>query len=139
MHSRRFRFTLAAVCLALLGIATRVRAAPINYGDFNGTNVQYLQVTEDSATDPTPLYGNPNLSGDSLSFNPSSFGSTASGGSSDVTDGTLATTIMTYSGSSKRIHKVNFAEAGDYTLAGGATTTANTNANVGASFFLQVV
>jgi len=126
-----------AIGLGVTAIGQISSAAPINYGDFNGTTVQYLQVTEDSSTDPTPLYGSPTLTGDSLSFNPTGFGAQASGaGGADITDGTLATTIMTTG--TKRIHKVNFAEAGDYTFAGAAGTTL-TAASVGASFFLKVV
>jgi len=125
-----------ALAAAVLASVDSSRAAPINYGDFNGSTVQYLQVTEDSSTDATPLYGTPNLSGDSLSFNPVSFGAAASGaGGVDITDGTLKTTIMTTG--TKRIHKVNFVESGDYTLVGSGTTA--TAASIGAHFFLQVV
>jgi len=120
----------------LLVLSSRTGAVPINYGNFNGTNVMYLNVTEDSSTDPTPLFGAPTVSDDALSFNPSGFGATSSGGGTDLTDGTLATTIMTTG--TKRIQKVSFAEAGDYTFAGGSGTTA-TAASVGTSFFLQVV
>jgi len=128
---------LIASALSLLAFGSFASAAAINYGNFNGTNVMYLQVTEDSSTDPTPLFGAPTVTNDSLTFNPTSFGASATGaGGVDITDGTLAATLMTTG--AKRIHKVSFAEAGDYTLAGGAGTTA-TAASVGASFFLRVI
>ena len=40
-------------------VCTPASAVPINYFDFVGTNVTYKNVTEDSATDPTPLWGAP--------------------------------------------------------------------------------
>src|SRR3989440_5317494 len=138
MHSRCSQWFSSFIALAVvIGLCCRLGAAPINYGNFNGTNVMYLGVTEDSSTDPTPLFGPPTVTNDSLSFNPVSFGATATGaGGVDLTDGTLKSTIMTVG--TKRIHKVSFAEAGDYTFAGAIGTTA-TAASVGTSFFLQVV
>jgi hypothetical protein len=141
MLSRGSKWLAVAFASGFLLSGNATNAAPINYGNFAGTNVSYLNVTEDSTTDPSPpnapLFGAPTVSGDALSFNPSSFGASASGvGGVDVTDGTLATTIMT--SGTKRIHKVSFAEAGDYTFAGAAGTTA-TAASVSASFFLTVV
>src|SRR5207247_444260 len=51
------------------------------------------------------------------------------------TDGKLNSTIMALSG--KAIHKISLNEFGDYTLNGAGTT--GTNANVGASFIMQVI
>ncbi|MFO0832639.1 MAG: hypothetical protein U0637_12460 [Phycisphaerales bacterium] len=116
------------VCATVLaGAAGSVLATPINYGDFAGVSVDWLQVTEDSATDPTPLFGTPTISGDSLNFNPVSFGSTASNGSSDLTDGTLTSMIAARPGFT--IPAIQFNESGDYTLAGvgGAGTSASVN------------
>ena len=70
-------------------------AAPINYGNFSGANVNFLQVTEDSATDPTPLFGPPTVAGDGMTFSPTAaFSANASSGSIDLTDGKLNTTIQ---------------------------------------------
>jgi hypothetical protein len=138
MHSRLLLRIAASIAFGgFVGVGSSLNAAPINYGNFNGTNVMYQNVTEDSSTDPTPLFGAPTLTNDSLTFNPVSFGASATGaGGVDLTDGTLAATLMTTD--TKRIHKVSFAEAGDYTFAGAVGTTA-TSASVGASFFLQVI
>jgi hypothetical protein len=120
-----------------LFFAPASRAASIVHGNFSGTTVDYLQVTESSITDPVPLFGAPTPAGDALAFNPTSFGSSSSGaGGADTTDGQLTCDIMSKSGFA--IHKIIFNEAGDYTLNGAGGTT-NTNANVGASFFMQVV
>ena len=55
---------VVAAALVSLCFAPSSFAAPINYGDFPGTSVTFLDVTEDSATDPTPLFGAPALAGD---------------------------------------------------------------------------
>jgi hypothetical protein len=116
--------------VALAGAAGSALATPINYGDFSGTTVTYFQVTEDSATDPTPLFGTPSIFGDSLNFNPVSFGSTASNGSSDSTDGTLTTLIQAAPGFG--IPTIQFTETGDYTLggAGGVLTSASVDLTI---------
>src|SRR5262245_944373 len=97
MLSTGSKLLVGATGMALLIWASTANSAPINYGNFNSPNVSYLQVTEDSTTDPVPpaLFGAPILSGDSLSFNPVNFAANSSGGGSDSTDGTLTTTIMT--------------------------------------------
>jgi PEP-CTERM motif len=119
---------------ALLTSATPAVAVQINYGDFVGTTVNFLQVTEDSGTDPTPLYGSPTVSGDALDFNPVSFNSFASGaGGVDITDGTL--TLMMTSQSGNFIDQIQFDEAGDFTLTGFA---GNAFAAVTANFFLDI-
>lgn len=86
------------------------------YGNFAGTTVDFFGVTETSATDPTPLYGAPNVIGDSLAFLPQGFASESSGGSSDVTDGTLTVTITAKPG--YFLDKISIAEIGDYSLSG---------------------
>lgn len=127
---------IAAVLTVGLIVVPLAQAAPINYGNFNGVSVVYQQVTEDSNTDPTPLYGAPSISGDSLTFSPVSFGANASGGSFDLTDGTLATSLVSIAG--YYIEKIQFSERGDYTLFG-IGGTANTYATVANSLFIRIV
>jgi hypothetical protein len=92
-------------------------ATPINYGNFPGTTVEYLDVTEESGTDLTPLYGAPSVSGDSLIFTPVLFTSSSAGAAgADITDGTLGLTIQANPGESVPVVEVT--EAGDYTLTG---------------------
>ncbi len=110
-------------------------AAPVNYGDKVATDLIYRQVTEDSNTDPTPLYGTPSTAGNSLIFNPVSFGASSSNGAApDITDGTLTTTIEAKPG--KSIVAVNISEAGDYTLGGSGNSS--TNVSVSAPYFLRI-
>ncbi len=119
---------------ALFACTATATAAPINYGDFTGTTVMYLDVTEDSGTDTPPLFGAPTVSGDSLDFNPVSFNSFSSGAAgTDITDGTL--TLMLRSLPGNFIDTVEFDEAGDFTLTGLA---GNAFASVTATFFLDI-
>jgi len=130
----RAKVALAVVALGMIVVPV-AQAVPINYGNFNGVSVVYQQVTEDSTTDPTPLYGAPSVSGDSLNFSPVSFGASATGaGGIDLTDGTLATSLVSIAG--YYIEKIQFSERGDYTLFGNGTT--NTNATVTNSMFIRI-
>src|SRR5262249_44594329 len=83
MRLRTCKLIACAVGMGVMAFGQLSSAAPINYGNFNGTTVQYLQVTEDQTTEnpllQVPLYGSPTLTDDSLSFNPSGFGAQASG------------------------------------------------------------
>lgn len=130
------RVAFAAV-LAVSVFGSSAWAAPINYGDFSGNTVDFLQVTEDSVTDPLPpaLYGTPNVSGDSLDFNPVSFNATASGaGGSDTTVGVL--TMMMASRPGHYIDRVRFEEAGEFTVSG---LTGNASVSVSATFELDIL
>lgn len=128
---RQRGLALASTCVILLGACQPVLAAPINYGDFSGDTVDYLQVTEDSNSgDSVPLFGAPTVSGDSLDFNPVGFSANASGGGADITDGQLKFTVKAKDGVGPNfyaISNISLSEAGDTTLAGfgtDATTTA---------------
>ncbi|MCP5115486.1 MAG: PEP-CTERM sorting domain-containing protein [bacterium] len=98
-------------------------AAPINHGDFPGAGageVDFLQVTEDSFTDPTPLYDAPIHLPNKLLFFPLSFTSVASNGASDTTTGTLTMTIRADAG--YFLGTIALWETGDYTLTGLGTS-----------------
>lgn len=119
---------------AVVAFSTQASAVPINYGDFAGVTVMFSDVTEDSGTDPTPLFGAPTVSGDSLDFNPVSFNSTSSGAAgTDITDGTLTMMLMSTPGNF--IDEIEFDEAGDFTLTG---LSGEAFASVTATFFLDI-
>lgn len=129
------RASLAPSRLALAAIALYAApavAVPINYGDFSGATVDYLQVTEDanSAGDTPPLFGAPTVSGDSIDFDPVGFNASTAGGGADVTDGNLKFGIQAKPG--KAITSVTIAEAGDVTMAGfgGDTTFASVTTRI---------
>jgi len=115
-------------------------AAPIFYGDRNGTTVDFLGIQEDSATDLAPLFGTPSVFGDALSFNPTSFAATSALGAPliDNTNGALGFTIQAKTG--HVIDTVKFQEAGDYSLAA-ALGAANPLADVtvSATFFVSIL
>jgi len=134
MINRHGLTTAAISVVALFAYSLPAAAVPINYGDFVGATVNFLQVTEDSGTDPTPLYGSPTVSADTLDFNPVSFNASASeAGGVDTTDGTL--TLMMRSQAGNFIDKIEFDEAGDFTLTGLSGTAF---AAVRANFFLDI-
>jgi len=127
--------------LCAAGVVASACVSPVagafSYGTIPGVNVVYEEVQEDSNTDPeVQLYGEPVTAGNALEFSPVSFGAYATGvGGIDLTDGTLAAAIVAKA--NNVIEKVQFAEAGDWTLAGNGTRA--TNASVSASLFVRVV
>lgn len=134
---------LCAAALALLLVAGAT-AAPINYGDFAGTTVMYLDVTETANTpdDTEPLYGGPSIIGNKLDFDPAGFTAAASGGSADLTDGQLNLTLMGTSagpGLVNAIGTITLSERGDYSLlgTGGAATQTNFAASISAVTVLE--
>jgi hypothetical protein len=131
------QFSFLCAVGALVSAAGLASATPINHGNRAGVTVDFLNITEDSNTDPVPpaLFGSPTVSVDSLVFNPVSFGASAQNGSFDITDGTLTTRIDARPGFT--IPSFNITERGDYTLAGSGT--AATNATVSLSIFITVL
>jgi hypothetical protein len=128
---------------------------PIKYGSFSGTTVNYTGVSEDTNSgDTLPLFGEPAtlgpvtpgfpavpcvncaIPGNSLNFDPTGFGASASGaGGTDITDGNLTFTVVAKQGHG--ITSISLAEAGDLTLAG--TGTDATNVGVSANGALNIV
>lgn len=106
-----------------------------NYGNFTGTTVNFLGVSESSVSESIPLYHNPNVAGNTLDFNPQNFGAFASGsGGIDLTDGQLSLTMMAHAGSA--IPTIKFWEVGDYSLLGAGT--AGTLVDVTANFYINI-
>jgi len=127
--------------LALVaGLPSFSLAAPINYGDFPGTNVVYQQVTEDSnsAGDAPPLFGTPSVTGDSIDFNPVGFSAAVgSAGGSDMTDGNLKFGLVAKPG--QYLQSVTISEAGDTSLVGAPGSTAITSVTTNIFFDIQDV
>lgn len=135
MLAQRTKMLGLSVVIMAIALVAPVQAS-INHGDFFGVTMDYLQVTESSVTDPLPLYNAPTVLGDYLDFNPTSFGSSSSGVSSDVTDGQLNMTIRAKA-ESLGIHTLTIEEDGDVTLSG-LMGTAATAATIGAPVFLDI-
>jgi len=105
---------MLAMTLLLACCAAGALAVPINYGDFTGTNLDYLGVTENSPTDPTPLFEAPTRLGNSLLFFPTNYAATSSNGVPDVTVGILTFDLEAKNGDS--IDEIRITEVGDYQL-----------------------
>jgi len=127
------RFLCSCVCsVIVLSVAGPATAAPINYGDLVGAgvgDVDFLQVREDSVTDPTPLFEAPIFLPNKLIFTPISFASSSANGSADTTSGTLQMRIRADAGTF--LTKIEIREVGDYTLvpvgSGSSATSATIN------------
>jgi len=113
----------SAIALVCLALSSASHAVPINYMDLDdiagGGTVTYVSVEEASVTDPTPLYGAPSISLNTLSFTPPGFGAFASGGGIDITDGILSFDLEAESGTA--IDSFSLSEFGAYTVIGSGT------------------
>lgn len=136
--SASYRLALVASAILLVAAATNpVLGASINYGDFNGNTVQFLDVTE-SSDDPLPLYGAPTVAGDSLAFSPQQFLAKSEFGSppNDTTDGQL--TFMVKADSGQAVTQISFEEGGALSVTGFAAATDDTYVDVSAVGFVTV-
>ncbi len=121
LHAR----LILAVALAFGLGASTAEAAPIDYGDFDGLTVMYLDVTEsaNAPTDAEPLFGPPTVVGDALDFEPESFQAASTSASSQLTDGQLNFDVM---GKGAAVNSLSLSETGEYSLTG-AVGSAATN------------
>ncbi|WP_218932488.1 PEP-CTERM sorting domain-containing protein [Adhaeretor mobilis] len=96
--NRLFSKAFAACGLAIAVIcAHSADAASISYPDVSvpSAGVKFTDISEDSATDPTPLYGAPDGFIVGLDFDPSGFAAFSAGGGGDITDGQLNFNVET--------------------------------------------
>jgi hypothetical protein len=110
---------LVAAVVAISALWAPTAQAQVNHGDFFGTGVDFLAVTEATQTagDPAELWNAPSLSpdGTNLLFSPNSFISSCNAPStSDTTESVLTTTLQATSG--VHIELVALTESGDGTL-----------------------
>ena len=99
-------------------LAQPTLATTFDYEDYIGATVTYLDVMEDSGVaDPDPLFGAPDITGDTLDFNPLGFNASSSGLDSDITSSQIQFTIMSQD-SSTGISDIEFNESGEVTIAG---------------------
>lgn len=82
------RITLL-LAIAFFSTVSMTSADVINYGDFSGDTVTYIDVTE-SSNDPVPLYGAPQTFGDQLDLPGTGFVSESNNGEVDFLDGRLS-------------------------------------------------
>ncbi len=77
------------LALLFFSVASYVQADSINYGNFDGDTLTYIDVTETS-TEPLPLYGQPEIFGDNLSFPGTGFVTESNNGEINFLDGRLS-------------------------------------------------
>lgn len=143
---RRSLVGFVAALLATMSLCQLAPAAPINYGNFSGTSVDYTGVEENSGTDPLlyppnlpglGLFGAPTVSGDSLDFSPNNFFANSQFQTPpfDQTDGHLVFGVMAKSGHA--IKSINFQEGGGLSVVGNGTDV--TQVDVSAVGFINVL
>jgi hypothetical protein len=115
-------FSLAAA--GLVPFASAAHGAVV-YGNFDGTDVDYLNVTETPTQlpgpTPTELFGPPVISGNSLTFAPVNFSVGASGGSLEFQDSHLTADIVSTDSSTPKT--INLIEGGAWAVGGGTAAT----------------
>lgn len=118
MSSKLFCVFAAGIAMAW-SWGSPVIADSINYGDFLGAGVgeaDFLQVTENSITNPLPLFGTPVHVGNKLMFFPMLFAASAADGNYDAVSGTLTAHIRAAAG--HYLQTIAISEIGDCTLLG---------------------
>ncbi|NOZ39103.1 MAG: PEP-CTERM sorting domain-containing protein [Planctomycetes bacterium] len=136
-----FTKSVALLALVAMSLAPAItNAGTFSWGDIAGTNVTFLDVTENnggasSLFAPMPGMGGPIAIGDILHLDPQGFASQSANNSADIIDSQLSTTIMAGSGSS--IEDITITELGDYSL--GGLTGGQASAQVGAAFFWTIL
>ncbi len=141
IHAKFFSSGIALLALVALSLVpTTVCAGVFHWGDVAGTDVTFLDVTENNNEAsalfaPMPGSGGPFAIGDTLHLDPQGFASQSVNNTTDLLDSQLSTTLMAGSGNS--IESIAITEFGDYSLGGLAGGQAN--AQVGAAFFWTVL
>ncbi len=139
--SRTLRGSLCLVALLAFSFTqSTTSAGTFHWGDFAGTDVQFLNVTENNAEPvslfaPMPGVGGPFAIGNSLHLDPQNFSSLSSNNSANLLDSTLSTIIM--SGPGSWLNSIHINELGDYSL--GGLIGGQANAGVGAAFFWKIL
>ena len=117
----------AFVCLC---VPLPPAVATINYPDIPGAGpqeVDFLNISETSVTDPEPLFGQPVRQGNQLLFFPQTFASSAADGLADTTAASLHVSVRAPQG--HYLEKIHFVEYGDYSLAGAGTAATSAQVN----------
>lgn len=130
---------IATLALLAVVVAPAVSSAAIfNYSDQVGAKIKYTGISENTHSDPLPLFGAPTIAGDSLDFSPINFFSSSLGAAPpfDFTDGLLKFTGMSLPGFA--IENIKFAEGGALSTFGTPVDN-NTFVDVSAVGFLDIL
>lgn len=109
--------------LFCLFVVSPVRADVFNYGTISGDDVTFTDISEDTSGGD-PLFGPPQVIGNTLDFDPVNFVATAGAGQpASIVDSQLSFVVTTTT-DPNFIDRVRFLERGDYNLAGVGDATA---------------
>ena len=114
-----------ALLFSTLGVLVAVTSAHadfIQYGDFEGDNVSYIDVTENSIT-PGALYGQPDIVGDALEFPGTGFISQSEDGATSLLDGRLS--LIVESNNGQEFSSITIEEFGAYLTFGDSVAFVN--------------
>ena len=114
--------TLLFATLGVLVAFTSADADFIQYGDFVGDNVSYIDVTENSIT-PGALYGQPDIAGDALEFPGTGFISQSEDGAANLLDGRLS--LIVESNNGQEFSSITIEEFGAYLTFGNSVAFVN--------------
>jgi hypothetical protein len=117
MMSTRIFGLVGLVAVVGLTAALPVATADVHYGDFGGSNVDFLMVQETVSTagDVEPLFGAPQLNGDGLQFRPSFSADSATNSSGiDATGGKVWFQVDAKPGWA--LEQIEISEDGTYSL-----------------------
>ena len=123
------RTSLLLAALVFAYSSPAVVNAAVVYGDFTGSTVMYLGVTESNGTDEQK-FGPPEIFGDELNFTPTNFRA-QSDGAAVIEDSQLNLTVMSLANGNP-ITQILIEEGGDFTLSGlgAAEAVASVGTNV---------
>jgi hypothetical protein len=141
------RFLSACVALAFIAMLARADTMPVNNGSFGGTgiaDVQYIDVTQNSQTDPITVpgdpgpYGQPILIGNQLSFTAPSFAAISNPSRNfDMTDGFLGFGLRAVNGYA--ITNLDLYEFGAIQMFSGSGGSVGTWTSIAAPVFVELV
>lgn len=120
------RAAVAAGITSILSTFVNSGEGAIVYGNYNGTDVSFDAVTEVDNQLPGPvpssLYGAPNLSGNSLLFDPFNFDVAVNGGANELQDGRLTMNVAPEN-PGKGIKMISLTEGGGWSVNKGTSAT----------------
>ena len=125
------------LALFACGLLVTDASAALMYGDHSDIppgQVTYTDVTESSGTHPVPppLYGDPDVTGNQMDFDPVGFVSTSTGGPIDIIDGQLDFGVVSEPGTG--VVSLTLSEGGDFRLFG----TGDAGTSVSASALMRI-
>lgn len=124
-------FLLALISIMIIASPAALAQVKINYGDFIGTDVAFLNVTETNhqpPPEPAVLWGVPTVNGNGMQFYPQTFSATSVGSDVDQAGSQLQMQIST-SGPST-LNLITIEEFGDLDLSGIGTGQTGTYASM---------